>query len=168
MGERSVILVDLDEMLRRATADLERSEAEARLIQQRLDEARARVNELRVMRDGARMLVERYGETDAATPVPTSQEVGSGGKPRLDGGHAPVLEDINQAELAMMMLRETGRATHTDEVYERQKAAGYPYDHEQIRSALGYLLRKGRIQRVGSATWIAPGVRSDSETTSPV
>jgi hypothetical protein len=144
-------------MLGRATADLEQSEREYRLIQQRLEDARSRVEELRAMRDGARMLLERYG--DDKPP--------DGGSDLGELSSLSVITEVSQTDLCEKELRELGRPATTREIHERLSAAGYKFNFEQVRSALGYLKRKDRVERAGPATWQFPRTR-EAENFAPV
>ena len=144
-------------MLRRATADLERSEQEYRQMQQRLEDSRSRVEELRAMRDGARKLVERYGDDKSADEGSDLGELARLG----------VITEVSQTDLCEKELRELGRPATTREMHERLIAAGYTFDFEQVRSALGYLKRKNRVERVGPATWQSPRTR-EAKSFAPV
>lgn len=144
--------MDLEEMLRRATADLERAESEFRAAQERMEAARSHMDELRSMRDGAKMLAERYGQEErgargtAPERPPAVRMMGGGGGAVTVGG-------LSQTDLCAQVLRDFGTSATTQQVHERLLSTGHALELDQVRSALGYLVRKKRAVHVGPATW---------------
>ena len=135
--------LDLEEMLRRANEDLERKESEFQAAQARLEASRTQMEELRAMRDGAQKLVERYGDAGSAAI--------DGAFGSADPGEASQAERA-QTDRCLDVLGELGKPTNTAELHQILP----DLDFEQVRSAMGYLLRKGRVKRVGKATWALP------------
>jgi hypothetical protein len=136
--------MEVDELIRRATADLEEAEAQLRA-------AEGRVMELRTIRDGLRFAVQRYGNMPVLGTAPTTSE-SSADSARLRDGET----EISQTDRVFNTLEGIGRPAKSHEVHAKVQAAGYDYSFEQVRSALGYLLRKKRIKRVGKALWEVP------------
>lgn len=142
--------VEVEEIIRRADADLEEAEAQLRA-------AMGRVNELRTIRDGLRYALQRYGTlrgTAVSESVAEAQAIGPGDQAigHLEG---------SQTDQVFETLAAFGRPAKTQEVFEKLQAAGAGYTFEQVRNALGYLVRKKKIKRVGRALW------EPSESTPP-
>jgi hypothetical protein len=85
-------MVNLAEMLRRITGDLERASSDYREAQEQLEAVRAHRDELRAMVDGTRLLVARYGQDDQPkVPGPGGQAGSADGLRRAiaDAGRMP-------------------------------------------------------------------------------
>jgi hypothetical protein len=150
--------VDLDEMLKHASSDLERAESDFRAAQERVVAAQRHMDELRAMRDGALMLVERYGQAHVAD---TGAGVDELSVKREEAALPEVTEEVPQTERVMGLFREYGTSLTTKQVGEKLP----DLSPDQARSALGYLKRKGRIVRVGPATWRLPQVSAVTDST---
>jgi hypothetical protein len=145
--------VDLDEMLKHASSDLERAESDFRAAQERMATAQRHMDELRAMRDGARMLVERYGHAVPAAPAAdTGGAVDVPSVKRAGAAPPEVTQEVPQTERVMGLFREYGTSLTTKQVGEKLP----DLTPDQARSALGYLKRKRRLVRVGPATWRLP------------
>jgi hypothetical protein len=72
-------------------------------------------------------------------------------------GPASYTKPPSQSELALTALRALGGQAATHEIREKIVASGYTYTHEQIRSALTYLMRTQRIRRPSPGMWTLPG-----------
>jgi hypothetical protein len=179
--------MDLEEMLARATAELEAAEAEYRAAQQRLDD-------LRTMREGMRLAMERYGPATpenansgaaAGQPVNGTAQgseptAGANVKQTAHGQAHGVLAApkrtaastrrpkrrtarrqkpaANQTDICIAALAEFGRAASNAEIRERLSEQGHNFDAEQVRSAFSYLMRRERVVRVQPGVWaLAPG-----------
>ena len=138
--------MNVDEMMRRASKDLEEAEAQ-------LAAAEGRVAELKTIRDGLRFAVQRYGQGQAVEaaeakmvdPVIRVRPVA----PKPSGG-------TSLGGMVLKVLGDAGRPLSTSEVRESVNALGQQMNKEQARSALHYLLRKERIGRVGPGLWVLP------------
>jgi hypothetical protein len=154
--------VDFEEMFTRATAELDVAETKLQAAQQR-------VEELRTIRDGMRLAMERYGPAKPSPPgqdepegtkgASTGTKVTAGTKRRTvrrrqTGRPAP---EVSQTDLCIVTLTEFGRPTSTTEIRDRLLENGHSYNPEQIRSALAYLLRQNRVERVTNGVWALPG-----------
>jgi hypothetical protein len=154
--------VDLDEMLKLASSDLERAESDFRAAQERVQAAQRHMDELRAMRDGALRLVERYGQNASTIQI---TDIGAGydtltvKRDKADAGSEGM-----QTDRVMDVLGD-GRSAHTKVVYEKVNATGPPLSYDQVRSALGYLKRKKKILRVGPATWRLPQAPAVTDST---
>jgi hypothetical protein len=139
--------MDVDEMMRRASKDLEEAEAQ-------LAAAEGRVAELKTIRDGLRFALQRYGQTQAAEAVKPKAE-----EPTLRPARAGKPLDGTIGDMVLAVLGDAGRPLATVEVREMINASGRRLNREQVRSALHYLVRKDRISRVGPGLWTLPGER---------
>jgi hypothetical protein len=63
---------------------------------------------------------------------------------------------MNQSELCLWMLGKLGRSASTTEIRENLEREGYPYNQTQVRAAIKYLARKGKVQGSASA-WSVTG-----------
>ena len=139
--------MDLDEMITKAAADLADAEAQFRAAQERM-------KELETIRDGLTLAKQRYGATSIGVPAARPEaEVAS---PEGTGPELPA-----QTDLCLMALREFGRTVTVQEVREKLAAAGHELTRDQVRNALGYLLRKKRIVRPAAGQWRVPGPITD-------
>ncbi len=156
--------MDLEEMLGRATAELESAEAELRATQQR-------VEELRTIQQGVQLAIQRYGHTVTlptpplaeAAPVPNSDgdDAGVANDPstssRLQLTVIPAKPDVTHSDLCMEALREFGRPASSTEIRERLKQRGHQFNAEQTRGTMAYLLRKQRVIRTAPGVWVLRG-----------
>jgi hypothetical protein len=150
--------MDIKAVLARAAAELEEAEVQAAAIQ-------ARVQDLRAMRDGLQLAMDKYDPADGSISA-TSQvgEIAVAGDGEDGGVQLPlgiptpdsVAGERSQSDLAMDVVSALARPTETVEVRNLLKAAGWNYSQEQVRSALTYLLRTERIIRVAPGTWALP------------
>lgn len=143
--------MDVDELIKRASADLEEAEAQLRA-------AEGRVAELRTIRDGLRFAVQRYGDTKAA-PVAAPEPAAA--------VRSAATDEVSQTGLVFNALASIGRPAKTKEVHTKVLTAGRDYTFEQVRGALGYLLRKKRIKRVGTALWEIPAAPPPPQSFTP-
>jgi hypothetical protein len=130
--------VDTETIIRQVGIDLEAAEAQ-------LGAAQDRVQELRTIREGLRLAAQRYGQVQ--TPV---QPVDSGAPDADDA-----LTSISQTDLCYdVLVVKIGRRAATQEIREKaNETPGRDLSHEQVRNALGYLLRKKRIKRIAPGLW---------------
>jgi hypothetical protein len=163
-------IVDLEKMVAQATTDLEAAEAQLHAAQQR-------VEELRTIRDGLRLGMERYGSAElgsadvhgtatyGVTGASSTVTAGStrvtvtSARRRRPAKRRPAARrpnpEVSQTELCITALKDFAKPASTTEIRERLNEGGHQYDAEQIRSALAYLLRRERVVRLGSGV---PGV----------
>ncbi len=128
--------LDTDKIIRQVDLDLEAAESQLRAAQDR-------VQELRTIRDGLRLAAQRYGSVQIHVQAVYSDDP--------DAGHP---SGDSQSDHCFDVLAKIGRRATTQEIREKvNEASGKTYSHEQIRSALGYLLRKKRIKRAGPGLW---------------
>jgi len=129
--------VDTETIIGQVDIDLEAAEAQLRAAQDR-------VQELRTIREGLRLAAQRYGQVQIpAQPVDS-------GAPDADGA----LTSISQTDRCYNVLAKIGRRATTQEIREKaNETPGHDLGHEQVRNALGYLLRKKRIKRIAPGLW---------------
>ncbi|SRR6266851_5854477 len=152
-------------MLERASSDLERAESDFRAAQERVAAAQRHMDELRAMRNGALMLVERYGGAVPATPAAdTGGAVDVLNVNREEAAPPEITQEVPQTERVVGLFREYGTSLNTKQVGEKMP----DLSPDQVRSALGYLKRKGRIVRVGPATWRLPQESAVTDSTPAV
>lgn len=145
--------MEAEQFINNAAAELEMVEAQLR-------DAEARAGALRARGDGLRFLIQ-YG-----------QEARAGGRPQ-DAPPAAVRSpagkvtgtvpgaDIAQTDRVEQAVIDIRRAAMTGEIRDRANAAAPDLPDlstEQVRSALGYLMRKRppRVERVRPGVWRAP------------
>jgi hypothetical protein len=142
--------MEAEQFINNAAAELEMVEAQLR-------DAEARAAALRSRGDGLRFLIQ-YGQEAQAT----------GGRPQELA--APVITSVGtdsaapgfevaQTERVERAVIEIGRAAMTGEIKDKANVGPGPIlTHEQVRSALGYLMRKRppRVERVRPGVWRAP------------
>jgi hypothetical protein len=144
-----VINVDVESILKKVEEDLQAAEAQLRAAQ-------GRVDELRNVRDGLRLAVERYGQP-ALFP-------GDHGRDAV----RTIIDEwvaMSQSEATLAALRDIGRPATTREVYERMAGAGRPENHEQVRSALNYLKRREVARRIDRGLWEEAPERGETSRT---
>jgi len=163
--------VDLDEMISRATAEIDEAEAQLRAAQ-------ARLGELVTIRDRLLRAEQRYapGGTSPAMSAPPVAAAPAGTAlpasladasalvlvPGQDGGGAQEQEDteaaqeIPQTDLCITALGEFTRPATALQIRDKLAEAGYELTRDQVRSALGYLLRKKRVARTKPGLWRLP------------
>jgi hypothetical protein len=161
-----VAAVDTRTALARAVAELDDAEA-------KLQVAQARVQELRTIRDGLQLAVERYDkpltdtgaavdrlsvdkgqpqEAEAPRPASPGTRNAARGKRRKKGK-----AEARNTDLALAALKEHGSGpTSTREVLDWTTAHGHTLRYDQVRGALSWLLETGRVERVAPATWMLP------------
>lgn len=149
--------MDMRAALARATAELASAENDLHLAQERVDR-------LRTIQAGLELAVETYehplADHGAAVdqlnvrvePTQTGQEPA---RQNLPGISAPSKRGPkpSHTDLAFAALKALQRPAATHEVRERDGAAGYPLSQNQVRNALTWLLRSGRVIRVAPGTW---------------
>jgi hypothetical protein len=153
--------MDPEEMLSRATAELESAETELRAAQQR-------VEELRTIKQGIQLAMQRYGHA-VTLPTPSlgndASVPGSGGGGVLyDSSTASRLHEttnhaksvVTQSDLLVETLKESGRPTTSMEIRQRLRQRGHELTAEQTRGGLAYLLRKERVVRTAMGVWALP------------
>ena len=153
--------MDLDDMLRRADAELAAAETELQAAQQR-------VTELRTIQQGVRLALQRYGRgstvvpaAERATPGEDAAAMATSKTPqsiREAGSHRR--SEVNQSDLCIETLEEFARPASSADVRERLRQRGHEYDPEQIRATFAYLLRKERVVRVSPGVWALPSDHS--------
>lgn len=150
--------MDVRAALARAIAELAGAEAELRSAQERVDQ-------LRTIRDGLELAVERYvSDQDgvaareierairpscAATAAGASEN-GSTASPLAQS------ESGSPMEISYDALETLSGPASTDEVHSKAVESGHPLNREQVRNALTYLRKIGRIERVAPGTWVIP------------
>jgi hypothetical protein len=133
--------MDIDAMIAMATADLAAAEAQYRAAQERM-------KELETIRDGLTLAKQRYGPTQASAPAVSMEAEGGG-----TAGPDSEMTQTDRVEGAMKGF--VGIAT-VGEIRERLVAEGHDLSHDQVRNALGYLLRKKRVVRPAPGQWLLP------------
>ena len=149
--------MDVRTALARAVAELEGAEAELRSAQER-------VNQLRTIRDGLELAVERYvsdldgvAGRETERVVPSSDTGGAAGTPEhRTVSQAAQSEPESHTEISYDALKSLSGPQSTDEVHGRVVEHGHPLNREQVRNALTYLRKTGRIIRVAPGTWAIP------------
>jgi hypothetical protein len=145
--------MEAEQFINNAAAELEMVEAQLR-------DNEARGAALRARGDGLRFLIqygqEAQGGTRAQSAIGTPQPV-TGAASTVPGIEAA------QTDRVLKALTEIGRTAMTGEVTDRVNASGRALGlpdlaHEQVRSSLGYLLRKRppRVERVRPGVWRLP------------
>ncbi len=155
--------MDPEQMLTRATVELEAAEAELRVAQQR-------VEELRTIQQGIQLAIQRYGHA-VALPTPTLEDTAHVPSPGGDSGEAVydpstssrvpetmihVKSDVTHSDLCIATLREFGRPARSTEIRERLRQRGKEFDADQTRGTMAYLLRKKRVVRTAPGVWALP------------
>ena len=156
--------MDLEQMLTRATAELESAEVELQAAQQR-------VEELRTIQQGIQLAIQRYGHT-VAQPAPTVADAAVVSNPGDDGARATndpsmssrvpetvvhARSDWRHSDLCLEALREFGRPASSTEIRERLSQRGHQFTAEQTRGTMAYLLRKQRVVRTAPGVWTLGG-----------
>src|SRR5439155_26208587 len=126
--------VDLDEMLRRASSDLERAESDFRAAQERMTAAQRHMDQLRAMREGARMLIERYGQAAPVVQVAdTGAAVDALSTKRGEAASPEVTQEAPQTERVIDLFKEYRTSLTTKQVGEKLP----DLSPDQVRSAVG-------------------------------
>lgn len=148
--------MDTKAILVRVSADLETARAE-------LHVAEEKVARLEAMHDGLQLAMAEYEASsdaqDATSGEPDKlgetaedvQKVAGQGLPGLTDRH--VRNEVSHADLSLAALRAIGRPASTNEIRDRMVNAGYLRSREQVRGALSWLLKTGRVKRVAPGTW---------------
>ena len=142
--------MEAEQFINNAAAELEMVEAQLR-------ENDARGAALRARADGLRFIVQ-YGQEAHAAPLPQSPVVAAALQAAAMTSTASAGGDIAQTEVVKEALGRIGRTAMTGEITDKVKAAGYDLSHEQVRSVLGYLMRKKppQVERVRPGVWRLP------------
>ena len=144
--------MDADQFISNAAAELEMVEAQLRDIEARGAALRARAEGLRfVVRYGQEgSHADKQGSAAALTAVPGTEAV--------------------QTDLVLRAMDDIKRAAMTGEIADRVNSWGYDFTHDQIRSALGYLLRKKppRVERVKPGVWRLPKAATSPASFAPL
>ena len=154
--------MDPEQMLSRATAELEAAEAELRAAQQR-------VEELRTIQQGIQLAIQRYGHA-VTLPTPTQGDTAPVPSSGGDGGQAAIYAPsssspvpstiihstvvVTHSDLCMETLKEFGRPTSSTEIRERLRQRGHEFNAEQTRGTMAYLHRKQRVTRTAPGVWV--------------
>jgi hypothetical protein len=165
--------VEVEAVIQRVEEDLAVAEAAYRA-------AEGRVRELRAVRDGLMIALERYSDkpstsvvsvdtdatvvaiADSRQPAPVSVFNGDGDNDSDDGIRSMRLKDAT-----IRVLKRTHRPVTTREVYDRMHQAGRPENHEQVRSSLNYLKRVDRVKRTGQHWELNESPSDESEGDQP-
>jgi len=154
--------MDLRAAHARAVADRDEAHAQVAVAEQSLAERRQKADELDAVCAGLERAMEMYDKPPEERAPVTDRPVAG------DADVMPALaqvdlsailragEDASHTNLAFGALRVSGRPMGTDEIAAVVHRAGYDSSHEQIRSGLTWLLKKGRVVRVAPATWAMP------------
>lgn len=166
--------MDIRSTYARAVADLEKTEA-------RLQEVQARVNELRAIRDGLKLALERYekpleDQGAAVEHLSVERAQADGTAPRRSTSRTPAKrkrrakgKTVRQTDLALAALKELGEPASTHAVLNSVNATGatgptgQPFTYDQIRGALTWLLRQDKVERPAPATWALPTEEAPSQ-----
>jgi hypothetical protein len=147
-----------DEMISRITPDLEAAEAELQGVTRRVEGLRYAIKYAQQAKSEA---LARQADSPAQ-PAPTPQET-TGGE-RLGIG----ITDVGPTRVCEVVLREAEGTLKTQVIRERMNAVGgREFTPDQAKGALNYLLRKGRVERVGTALWRMPRAQVPSEDFTP-
>jgi hypothetical protein len=138
---------NMAEMIQQADADLRQAEArdeQAEAELRRAEAARA-VTQAEVARmRGVLEWLRQHSKPQGRTAMPAAA---ASGRP------APTM---NQSELCLWELEKLGGSGGTTDIRLALEREGYTYEQKQVRSALKYLARKGKIQGSGGI-WHLPG-----------
>lgn len=138
--------MDAETMLEGIRGDLQQAQAEQEQADAKLRAASGRVDELRAAERVVRAAMERYGrKPDVVLNETTVFEVKSSDQPRWK--RLPIMDAARQA------LVDLGRPATGYEVHDYLVKAGREENYQQVRSALAYAGRKGKIRRVGRGLW---------------
>ncbi|SRR6266568_6642185 len=148
--------MDLTQMKQRADADLRMAEAEAAVADAeaaKAEDARAAAHaRLAEMRSVSEWIEKQDGSQEPAGP---------GTEPRMRFGR-PV-PGVTQGELCLRVLAEMGRPATAKQIRDRLAEEGREFEAAQIRTALKYLSRKGKVMNAGQqGLWQLPGPRSSA------
>lgn len=128
------------------------AELELAVTDQEIREAEARTERLRERRAGLKFMIEYAREASVKSSRPTRVQITSAVIP--SPGSELAQTDLCITALGTFDLRQAS----TTEVREKLNAAGHDLDQDKVRSALAYLLRQGRVERVRDGVWRLPGV----------
>jgi hypothetical protein len=145
---------DLDQ----AKANAERMDAEA----ERVLAARASAHAEVARMEGVLDWLQRHSQPEAAVTLAGSQPQAVPVTPRF-GNPVP---GTTQADLCFGALEQFGRPVRTTEVRQRLESQGHNFTQMQVRSAIKYLARKGRIVG-GNGTWQLPRASVQHPPVSP-
>src|SRR5207253_635148 len=133
--------------------------------QERMTAAQRHMDELRAMREGARMLIERYGQAAPVVQVAdTGAAVDALSTKRGEAASPEVTQEAPQTERVIDLFKEYRTSLTTKQVGEKLP----DLSPDQVRSAVGYLKRKKRLVRVGPATWRLPQDAAVTDSTPTV
>jgi hypothetical protein len=159
--------VDLDDMISRAKAEIAEAETQLRAAQ-------AHLGELVTIRDRLREAEQRYAVAPSASarttdgpaqPIAALPDLPAAGlsdaaqhdpaAERHDAGD-DLRQDIPQTALIEDALTNFSRPATPLQIRDRLAEDGHDLTREQVRSALGYLLRKKRVARPKPGYWRLP------------
>jgi hypothetical protein len=138
--------MEAEQFINNAAAELEMVEAQLRDVE-------ARAAALRARGDGLRFLIQYGQESQAAPQAARSVPPIVGVAATTPGSEVPQTDRVQNAMAAI------ARAAMTGEIRDRANADGGPeLSIEQVRSALGYLMRKRPpcVERVRPGVWRLP------------
>jgi hypothetical protein len=138
-----------------------------------LEAAQEKVRRLEVMRDGLELAVTEFesfpaqDETADGDREPAEAETRHAVEPV---GHEPVEQprqslrgiadgltgEVTNTALAEASVTALDRVAMTNEIRARMSAAGYDRSYEQVRGALTWLAKQGRVRHVGAGAWAPP------------
>lgn len=144
--------MDLDEMITKAAAELVEAEAQFRAAQERM-------KELETIRDGLTLAKKHYGSVQASGPA-VRTEADTGSLPGAD-------YERSQTDLVHDALGTFNGTVQVQDIREALAALGHDLSRDQVRNALGYLLRKGRVVRPVAGQWRLPDPLTDATPAVP-
>ena len=165
--------LDLKAAYARALADVEEADAQQRKAEEALMSARLYAADLRTMVNALERAMELYeqpvlGESQEEAEPPTRTRGTSTTNVAvnkslsiqdiLESGEVPSIVNLSYGG-----LRHLGRPASTQEVREtiaeiggRDFNDGKDFNQEQVRNALQWLMKSGRVDRVAPGTWAIP------------
>lgn len=150
-----------DEVIQRITPDLEAGEAELRSLMQQVGRVTQRVEGLRFA-----MRYAREAKADALTQQTGPAE--STPAPQVTAPGSPDIAVISPTKLAEAVVDAAEGDLKTQVIRQRMSAmAGREITNDQVKGALAYLKRKGRIEHVGPALWRARRSSAPSQDLTP-
>jgi hypothetical protein len=138
--------MEAEQFINNAAAELEMVEAQLRDVE-------ARAAALRARGDGLRFLIQYGQESQAGAQTAHAVPPIIGVAATTSGGEVPQTDRVQHSMTAI------ARAAMTGEIRDRVNADGGPeLTIEQVRSALGYLMRKRPpcVERVRPGVWRLP------------
>jgi hypothetical protein len=142
--------MDMEAVLERVLAEFAEATAE-------LEAAQEKVRRLQVMRDGLETAIAEFGGREdamVATPEGNAADLVA----ILPGIPQPPEsgETLPIVELAKAAMTGLGREAGTNEILERMAAGGYSRTYEQVRGALSWMKKQGKIEHTGPGMWVLP------------